>query len=85
MTSWDCCTQQNPCAKGEGDCDLDHDCLGDLVCGEDNCHAELGFPWNADCCKEPCNCDPNKHVNAILEYGASETVPDWTVTCGYRG
>ena len=21
-----CCTQQNPCNKGEGDCDQDHDC-----------------------------------------------------------
>ena len=21
-----CCTQQNPCNKGEGDCDEDHDC-----------------------------------------------------------
>ena len=31
------------------------------------------------------DCEPNEHVNKILEYGASETVPDWTVTCGYRG
>ena len=31
------------------------------------------------------DCDPNAHVNAILEYGASETVPDWTVTCQERG
>ena len=25
-----CCTQQNPCNKGEGDCDDDHDCKGHL-------------------------------------------------------
>ena len=25
-----CCTQQNPCNKGEGDCDEDHDCKGNL-------------------------------------------------------
>ena len=31
------------------------------------------------------DCDLNEHISAILEYGASETVPDWTVTCGYRG
>ena len=31
------------------------------------------------------DCDPNEHVNAILEYGASETVPDWTVNCKKRG
>jgi len=48
-----CCTQQNPCTKGEGDCDQDHDCIGDLVCGKDNCHDDLGFPWWGDCCKEP--------------------------------
>ena len=30
-------------------------------------------------------CDPNEHINGILQYGSSETVPGWTVTCGYRG
>ena len=29
--------------------------------------------------------DPNEHVNAILEYGASETVPDWSISCSNRG
>merc|ERR1711971_748093 len=48
-----CCTKEKPCNKGEGDCDKDHDCIGDLVCGKDNCHDELGFPWWGDCCKEP--------------------------------
>ena len=27
----------------------------------------------------------NEHVNAITVYGASETVPDWTITCQKRG
>lgn len=28
----DCCTPDKPCAEGEGDCDTDDDCQGDLVC-----------------------------------------------------
>merc|ERR1711935_1325928 len=48
-----CCTQQNSCTKGEGDCDNDNDCIGDLVCGNNNCHEGLGFPSWGDCCTEP--------------------------------
>ena len=42
----ECCTDETPCNIGEGDCDRDTHCLGDLVCGEGNC------PWgdNDDCC-----------------------------------
>jgi len=29
---WNCCTNQNPCGVGEGDCDNDKDCRGHLVC-----------------------------------------------------
>ena len=41
-----CCTADNPCGEGDGDCDNDSECSGDLVCGTDNC------PWgdNDDCC-----------------------------------
>ena len=31
-----CCNHQ-PCGIGEGDCDSDDHCQGDLVCGVDNC------------------------------------------------
>ena len=49
-----CCTTQNPCGKGEGDCDEDNQCLGDLVCGTDNCGSQ--FPvYGADCCKGNLN------------------------------
>ena len=43
-----CCTAQNPCGIGEGDCDRNDQCLGDLVCGKNNCGS--GFPSAADCC-----------------------------------
>ena len=32
-----CCSEENPCNEGEGDCDISSDCKEDLVCGTDNC------------------------------------------------
>ena len=49
-TNWDysCCTSANPCGLGQGDCDNDYECAGDLKCGTDNC---IGFGVSdADCC-----------------------------------
>ena len=45
------------CNIGEGDCDFDNQCLGDLKCGEnnnfdDNCIGE-GFDATDDCCYDP--------------------------------
>ena len=45
-----CCTAENPCGIGEGDCDEYNQCAGDLVCGVDNCGPE--FPSNYDCCSK---------------------------------
>jgi len=58
-----CCTPENPCGLGEGDCDgpLDgglndgHEgCKGELVCGSNNCR-KFGkyFHPKDDCCDEP--------------------------------
>ena len=46
------------CKEGEGDCDTDSDCFGDLKCGdgngfENNCDTSLGFPGTHDCCYDP--------------------------------
>ena len=43
-----CCTSSHQCGIGEGDCDYDHDCAGNLKCGENNC--DSGFPDDYDCC-----------------------------------
>ena len=44
-----CCNLDNPCNIGQGDCDTDNDCLGNLVCGKQNCGTT--FFWNStDCC-----------------------------------
>ena len=34
---------------GEGDCDHEQDCAGNLVCGSDNCRGP-GFDRDDDCC-----------------------------------
>ena len=47
---WSCCTSTNQCGIGEGDCDTDSDCSGNLKCGTNNCDTALGFPSAMDCC-----------------------------------
>ena len=47
-TDWSKCSQDSPCADGEGDCDEDSGCEGLLVCGIDNCANETPF---MDCCE----------------------------------
>ena len=38
-----CCTDAIPCSLGEGGCDGDNSCEGDLLCGNENCDVALGF------------------------------------------
>ena len=49
--SGSCCKTGHQCGVGEGDCDYDTECYGNLECGTDNCGSE--FPSGADCCVEP--------------------------------
>ena len=56
-----CCSSSNQCAEGEGDCDDDDDCSGNLKCGQgngfdDNCDTSLGFGSKYDCCYDPDKC-----------------------------
>ena len=47
---WNWCTN-NLCGVGEGDCDSDAQCEGDLVCGTDNCQDfDSSLPHAMDCC-----------------------------------
>eukprot|EP00092_Neocalanus_flemingeri_P030230 GFUD01032809.1.p1 GENE.GFUD01032809.1~~GFUD01032809.1.p1 ORF type:complete len:253 (+),score=48.16 GFUD01032809.1:34-792(+) len=58
-----CCTPENPCGFGEGDCDGPLDggsndghrgCEGNLVCGSNNCKKfGLYFHEKDDCCDDP--------------------------------
>ena len=58
-----CCTPENPCDEGEGDCDGpgdggQHDghagCKGALMCGSNNCK-KFGAYYHEkdDCCEQP--------------------------------
>ena len=50
---WTCCSIENPCTVGEGDCDSNDECEFPLRCGENNCnaiHNSTEFADQADCC-----------------------------------
>jgi hypothetical protein len=46
------CSPSCPCSLGEGDCDVDNDCIGGLVCGHDT-GAAFGFSATWDFCIQP--------------------------------
>ena len=48
-----CCKHSNQCLEGQGDCDENDDCLGNLLCGHNNCDKKLGFSSSSDCCYDP--------------------------------
>ena len=48
-----CCKPSNQCLEGQGDCDKNDDCLGNLLCGDNNCNRQLGFSASNDCCYDP--------------------------------
>ena len=54
LSTWSCCTTENRCKEGDGDCDYDGQCQDGLVCGRDNCldmNPGSQFSQYADCCK----------------------------------
>ena len=44
-----CCSDDSQCGLGEGDCDSDSHCAGDLTCGNDNCPSPAASYM--DCCE----------------------------------
>ena len=46
----ECCGTDNPCDEGHGDCDKDSECLGNLICGKNNCDRSKFLSNNTDCC-----------------------------------
>ena len=54
MANWNCCTEDDPCDVGEGDCDTDSQCQSNLKCGKDNCKEfDSNWPFDFDCCYQP--------------------------------
>merc|ERR1712178_135791 len=75
-----CCTPENPCDEGEGDCDGPGDgglndgnrgCNGDLVCGSNNCK-QFGAYYHEkdDCCERPAG-------NPVGEAGPRQATQGW--------
>jgi hypothetical protein len=48
---WGYCCTSNPCENGEGDCDSDAECSGDLICGND-IGISYGCSYYVDICIE---------------------------------
>ena len=53
-----CCSDQEKCGVGEGDCNSDSECHGSLVCEYNGCSptttdTTLGFSKHASCCQQP--------------------------------
>ena len=68
-TDMTCCTEDQKCSSGQGDCDIDAECQGALICGNDNCGSD--FPDSSfDCCE--CNC---------YEYGSNGCNDDGICNC----
>ena len=55
----DCCTSDNPCTIGEGNCVFDVDCQPGLRC--DDCQ-QHGFQFEGNCCYKP----PMSNISALL-------------------
>merc|ERR1719312_1499377 len=56
----ECCESEDPegakCTEGQGDCDSDEGCAGDLVCGNNNCRDYWSINSadpRDDCCTKP--------------------------------
>ena len=71
-----CCTEENPCKAGDGDCDNDDQCDGDLVCGTNNCVRNnpnfyyYDFGSDSDCCVESGSGSGCKH-HGMVDYQRS--------------
>ena len=48
------CTPGCPCSEGQGDCDTNADCAGDLRCVQNN-GAQFGFAASLDMCVRACH------------------------------
>lgn len=64
------CCWRGECREGEGDCNMDRDCKGDLVCGSNNCPWDTDKTWllnfRDDCCKVHTNQGTNV-INTVID------------------
>ena len=73
---WTCCTEEDPCEEGEGDCDLNKHCADGLICGIANCIGPQ-HQINADCCeKAPTTTTTTTTTTTITTTTPTTTWPD---------
>ena len=60
----ECCSKSRPCHDGQGDCDYNEHCAGELICGRSNCGPE--FPYGMDCCVKSTDSDECLSSKTIL-------------------
>ena len=53
-----CCSEEEKCTINEGDCNVDADCHGSLVCKPNSCRKTSHIPFRqfhprASCCQQP--------------------------------
>merc|ERR1711935_909886 len=73
-----CCTEDNKCGEGEGDCDYDNQCLDDLSCfkGGSGCIRGSNFDHSDSCCVDPKNYGTVAKVgHKILKIGKYIGIP----------
>jgi hypothetical protein len=73
----ECCdlNENGPCELHGADCDSDAECMGDLMCGVDNCPYNERLGTNDDCCFEYpiCECTGNQGFSSADTVVTSET------------
>ena len=83
-----CCHKDytNRCGDGDGDCNVDEDCVGSLICGSNNCKnwRSLTGMWDSDddCCERRCTKEhPCKEGDGHCEDDNDCQNPGW-LKCG---
>ena len=66
--NWSNCSQESPCAVDSGDCDQHTDCVGILLCGNNNC---ASGPSGMDCCTD----DGNLNLKILLQQISGHMYP----------
>ena len=86
----ECCESEDPewdkCTEGQGDCDSDSGCAGNLVCGKNNCrdyHSDASP--NDDCCTTASNHNYHGGKTGGLPSRLGPLGPLSSRTHGFRG
>ncbi len=89
----ECCTDlydinDTPqCGANEGECEADHECMGDLICGwVNNCNWTNGNPYWEECCVAPLSyndgpCTTDADCEGDLVCGNGNCPGDNTTDC----